>query len=263
MRFGLELLEAVAERGRARFHRGDPGCPGDEMIEGGLGRDDCLAIAKAHAAHGSIDFISVVGGQALGLQVQRTHLADDVASHRPVSESGERDQGTSERAGPARDPGDGCFHRRTCGGGGARRHDRHDARLHRGPAFRRQDRPGRRGRRTTVRGCRLLRGPRDQREGDALCIQNPATSRERTLPQIIVPSSGPRRRVVVVGGGCGGLEAARGSARNAVTRWSSSRPRARSAARSCSRPGRHGAGSSPVSPTGSPIESSGWAWTSA
>lgn len=44
---------------------------------------------------------------------------------------------------------------------------------------------------------------------DALCIHNPATGREATMPHIIPKSTGPRRRVVVVGAGPAGLEAAR------------------------------------------------------
>jgi NADPH-dependent 2,4-dienoyl-CoA reductase/sulfur reductase-like enzyme len=48
--------------------------------------------------------------------------------------------------------------------------------------------------------------------GDALCIHNPATGREATIPHVIRPSDGPKRRVVVVGGGPAGLEAARVSA---------------------------------------------------
>ncbi len=44
---------------------------------------------------------------------------------------------------------------------------------------------------------------------DSVCIQNPATGREATVPQLVVRSEGPRRRVVVVGGGPAGLEAAR------------------------------------------------------
>ncbi|RTR03857.1 dimethylglycine demethylation protein DgcA [Halomonas nitroreducens] len=45
---------------------------------------------------------------------------------------------------------------------------------------------------------------------DVLCIQNAATSREYLgLPHIIEASEGPKRKVVVVGGGPGGMEAAR------------------------------------------------------
>jgi NADPH-dependent 2,4-dienoyl-CoA reductase/sulfur reductase-like enzyme len=48
--------------------------------------------------------------------------------------------------------------------------------------------------------------------GDALCLHNAATGRERTMPHAIRPTDGPRKRVVVVGGGPAGLEAARVSA---------------------------------------------------
>ncbi|MGY4879041.1 dimethylglycine demethylation protein DgcA [Vreelandella aquamarina] len=45
---------------------------------------------------------------------------------------------------------------------------------------------------------------------DVLCIQNAATSREYMgLPHIIEKTDGPKRNVVVVGGGPGGMEAAR------------------------------------------------------
>jgi len=47
--------------------------------------------------------------------------------------------------------------------------------------------------------------------GEALCIHNAATGREQTMPHDI-PHASTRRRVVVVGGGPGGLEAARVSA---------------------------------------------------
>ncbi|MFD1009553.1 oxidoreductase [Oceanisphaera ostreae] len=47
---------------------------------------------------------------------------------------------------------------------------------------------------------------------DVLCIQNAAMSRESTMPHIIEPTSGPKRKVVIVGGGPAGMEAARVSA---------------------------------------------------
>ena len=45
--------------------------------------------------------------------------------------------------------------------------------------------------------------------GEALCIHNAATGREATMPHVVSPSSGPRKKVVVVGAGPAGLEAAR------------------------------------------------------
>ena len=47
---------------------------------------------------------------------------------------------------------------------------------------------------------------------DTLCIHNAATGREATMPHVIARSSGPARKIVVVGAGPAGLEAARVSA---------------------------------------------------
>ena len=47
---------------------------------------------------------------------------------------------------------------------------------------------------------------------EALCIHNPATGRETTMPHVIARAEGPARKVVVVGAGPAGLEAARVSA---------------------------------------------------
>ncbi|PHR83056.1 MAG: N-methylproline demethylase [Colwellia sp.] len=44
---------------------------------------------------------------------------------------------------------------------------------------------------------------------DVLCIQNAATSRESTMPHIIEKTEGKVRKVVIVGGGPAGMEAAR------------------------------------------------------
>jgi NADPH-dependent 2,4-dienoyl-CoA reductase/sulfur reductase-like enzyme len=45
--------------------------------------------------------------------------------------------------------------------------------------------------------------------GEALCIHNPATGREATMPHRIAAGGAPRRKIVVVGAGPAGLEAAR------------------------------------------------------
>jgi 2,4-dienoyl-CoA reductase-like NADH-dependent reductase (Old Yellow Enzyme family) len=45
--------------------------------------------------------------------------------------------------------------------------------------------------------------------GEALCIHNPATGREGAIPHVVPRTDGPCRKVVVVGAGPGGLEAAR------------------------------------------------------
>jgi 2,4-dienoyl-CoA reductase-like NADH-dependent reductase (Old Yellow Enzyme family) len=45
--------------------------------------------------------------------------------------------------------------------------------------------------------------------GEALCLHNPATGRKATMPQMIAGTAGPPRKVVVVGAGPAGLEAAR------------------------------------------------------
>src|SRR5262249_2247758 len=45
--------------------------------------------------------------------------------------------------------------------------------------------------------------------GEALCIHNPATGREETMPHVIARASGPPRKTVVVGAGPAGREAAR------------------------------------------------------
>ena len=44
---------------------------------------------------------------------------------------------------------------------------------------------------------------------EALCIHNPATGREATMPHVIARGDGPKKKVVVVGAGPAGLEAAR------------------------------------------------------
>ena len=67
------------------------------------------------------------------------------------------------------------------------------------------------GRETEIRPCvgatycldRIYEGH------EALCIHNPATGREATMPHVIQRSTGPTQKIIIVGAGPAGLEAAR------------------------------------------------------
>ena len=210
LRFGIELIEAVRREVGDDFIVGLR-MSGDEMLEGGLGPGECIAIARACAARARIDFISVVGAQASDYgssariwptmwlpSAPYLHLASAVRAKVDVPvfhATRVSDAATAAHA---------------VGGGhvdmiGMTRAFLADPHLANKLA---------QGREAEVRPCvgagycvdRVLSGQ------DALCIQNPATGREERLPHVIPRATGPRRRVVVAGGGPGGLEAARVSA---------------------------------------------------
>jgi 2,4-dienoyl-CoA reductase-like NADH-dependent reductase (Old Yellow Enzyme family)/thioredoxin reductase len=210
MRFGLEILEACRKGVGDRFLIGIR-MPGDEMLKGGLSQEDCIEIARAYAASGLIDFISVVGGTAVDYKasaqiwptmwlpsapylklagavrsaakipiLHATRITDAATAVHAVKE-GYVDMVGMTRAFLA-DP-------------------HHVNKL--------KD-----GREAEIRPCvgagycvdRVLMGK------DAVCLHNVATGREATIPQVIARSANGVKRVVVVGAGPGGLEAARVSA---------------------------------------------------
>lgn len=210
MRFGLEILEACRKGVGDDFLIGIR-MPGDEMLKGGLSHEDCIEIARAHAASGLIDFISVVGGTAVDYKasaqiwptmwvpsapylklagairsaanipiLHATRIADAATAVHAVKE-GYLDMVGMTRAFLA-DP-------------------HHVNKL-------------KERREAEIRPCvgagycvdRVLMGK------DALCLHNVATGREASIPQAIARSANGPKRVVVVGAGPGGLEAARVSA---------------------------------------------------
>ena len=210
LRFGIELIEAVRREVGDDFIVGLR-MSGDEMLEGGLGPEECVAIARACAARARIDFISVVGAQASDYgssariwptmwlpSAPYLHLASTVRAKVdvPVFHATR----VTDAATAAHAVGEG--HVDMIGMTRAFLADPHLANKLA------------QGREAEVRPCvgagycvdRVLSGQ------DALCIQNPATGREERLPHVIPRATGPRRRVVVAGGGPGGLEAARVSA---------------------------------------------------
>jgi 2,4-dienoyl-CoA reductase-like NADH-dependent reductase (Old Yellow Enzyme family) len=210
LRFSLEVLEA------ARRAVGDDlvmgvRLSGDERLEGGLSAEAMLEIAARLADSGLIDYVNVVGA----------NVETELGVSRLIPTMGQRTAPYLERARAIRQairlP---VFHATRITDLSTARHaiaegyvdmvamtrahlaDPHIvAKLERGE----EDR---------IRPCvgagycidRIYVGQ------DALCLHNPATGREATMPHVIGRSEGPRRRIVIVGGGPAGLEAARVSA---------------------------------------------------
>ncbi len=210
MRYGLEVFEAVRKAVGDDFVVGIR-MPGDEMLKDGLTQDDCIAIAAAHAASGLIDFISVVGAHGATVKGEAkiwptmwvpsagylklakairdevsipifhaTRITDAATAEYAVKE-GYLDMVGMTRSGIA-DP-------------------HHITKLAE-------------GREAEIRPCvgvgycvdRVISGQ------DALCAHNVAAGRELHIPQVIAQTAGEKKQVAVVGGGPGGLEAARVSA---------------------------------------------------
>ncbi len=207
MRFSLEVLEAVRVAVGEGFAIGIR-MTGDEDLEGGLTASDCSEIARRLSLTGLIDFVNVIGGnlithpglagaippigtalaeqlpvaaaikETLDLPVFHAGRIPDVATARHVIAAGIVDMVGMTRAHIA---------------------DPHIvAKVERGE----EDRI-----RTCVGASYCIN--RLYLSQEALCVQNPATGREASIPHLTVPTTGPGESVVVVGGGPAGLEAAR------------------------------------------------------
>lgn len=206
MRFGIEVLEAMRAAVGDEFVIGLR-MSGDELLAEGLSHEDCLAIAGEYARRGLVDFLNVLGGQA------RDHMAHAVilpnmsfpvapflylasAIKRAVDVPVFHAQRVTDLATAARAVAEGHVDMVAM----TRAHIA-DPHLVKKLTEGRED---------DIRQCvgagycidRIYVG------GDALCIQNAATGREATMPHVI-PRAERARKVVVVGAGPAGLEAAR------------------------------------------------------
>jgi len=207
MRFGREVLNEVREAVGADFVVGLRMC-GDEFHEDGLDHETLKEIAHAMGETKLIDYISVVGSGAdthntlancmppMALPPEPfVHLAAGIKSvvDIPVMHAQSiRDAGQAERLLAA-----GMID--LVGMTRAQIADPHMVQKIRD------------GRENEIKQCVGANYCIDRQYNglDVLCVQNAATSREATMPHIITKSTGPKRKVVVVGGGPGGLEAAR------------------------------------------------------
>ncbi len=206
LRFAFEVLEAV------RRAVGDDYIVGvrysaDELLAGGLGQAEMLEVARRLAKSRLIDFLDVNHGHPTDAAGMATiipgmpfpsapflHLASAVKAEidLPVFHAGR----IADLATAARAVADG--HVDMVGMTRAHIADPHIVRklLE--------------GRPDDIRQCvganycvdRIFMG------GEALCLQNAATTREQTMPHVIAKAA-RRRRIVVVGAGPAGMEAAR------------------------------------------------------
>ena len=206
MRFSLEVLSAIRARVGHDFIVGVR-MVADEATPGGLGREDGRAIARRLEASGMVDFLNIIRGR-----IDTDAALTDVIPIQGMASAPHLDFAGELRA-ETRLP---TFHA---------------ARIPDVPTARHAIRAGKvdmvgmtrahmtdpdivgkimAGREDEIRPCvganycldRIYQG------GAAHCIHNAATGREETMPHAIAPAP-VKRRVVVVGAGPAGLEAAR------------------------------------------------------
>jgi 2,4-dienoyl-CoA reductase-like NADH-dependent reductase (Old Yellow Enzyme family) len=206
MRFGLEVLSAVRRRvGQDLIVGVRMVC--DEDWDRGLSREEGVSIARRLAASGLIDFINVIRGH-IDTEEALSHVIPGMGSRSAphLDFSGEVRAATRMPTFHAARIQDVATARHAIESGkldmvGMTRAHLADPHIARKVAE---------GREHQIRPCVGMGYCIDSiYSGEAVCVHNPATGREATIPHVIAKSAGPKRKVVVVGAGPAGLEAAR------------------------------------------------------
>ncbi|SMX48165.1 NADH:flavin oxidoreductase [Maliponia aquimaris] len=206
MRFTFDVLSAVRERVGPDYIVGLRYI-GDEMMEGGISPDDGIEISRRLKASGLIDYLNVT----------RSQIATDAGLTDMIPVQGMRSAPHLDFAGRVRaEVQIPTFHASKIQDVATARHAIASGKLDMVGMTRAHLADPHivakilRGEEDRIRPCvganycldRIYQG------GMALCLHNPATGRELEQPQSIEKGD-TRRRVVVIGAGPGGLEAAR------------------------------------------------------
>ncbi|HEY6431200.1 MAG TPA: N-methylproline demethylase, partial [Acetobacteraceae bacterium] len=207
IRFALRVLRAMRDAVGPAFLLGVR-MVADEDWEIGLTREDGIAIATMLRDSGLIDFLNIIRG----------HIESDAAIVKVIPILGMRSAPHLDFAGDVRKAtGFPVFHAARINDVATARHAIASGKLDMVGMTRaliadpHLARKVAEGREAEIRPCvgasycidRIYEG------NEALCIHNAATGREAFMPQVIARSSGPLRKIVVVGAGPAGLEAAR------------------------------------------------------
>lgn len=206
LRFTLDVLDKIRDRVDDKFIVGVR-YTADETAEGGINADEGIEISKRLKATGNVDFLNVIRG----------HIDTDPAMTDVIPIQGMKSAPHLDFAGKIRKAtGMPTFHaaripdvataRHAISSGlldmvGMTRAHMADPHIVRKIVEKRED---------DIRPCVGATYCLDRiyQAGDALCMHNAATGRELTMPHDI-PEAKIKRKVVIVGAGPAGLEAAR------------------------------------------------------
>lgn len=206
MRFSLDVLGAIRARVGPEFIVGVR-YTADDLAPGGISAEDGLEIGRRLRASGHVDFLNVIRGR-----VETDPALTDVIPVQGMRAAPHLDFAGRIRA----EVGLPTFHAARIPDVATARHAVATGQLDMvGMTRAHMAEPHivamiAAGREHDIRPCvgatycldRIYQG------GEALCIHNPATGRELSMPHVLAPAAA-RRRVVVVGAGPAGLEAAR------------------------------------------------------
>ena len=207
LRFTSRVLDAIRKAVGADFIVGIR-MVADEDWDKGLSREEGVEIARRLVASGAVDFLNIIRG----------HIETDAALQRVIPITGMRSAPHLDFAGEVRAATKfPVFHAARIADVATARHAVASGKLDMVGMTRAHIadphivRKVAAGLEHEIRPCvgatycldRIYEGH------EALCIHNPATGREATMPHVITRSRGPRQKIVVVGAGPAGLEAAR------------------------------------------------------